>query len=349
MVYDLEVHDLRVFRSVAIKWDPRANFIAGPNASGKTSLLETLVLLSMGRSFRNRRAQALIREGCEMGFARARLSGPGGAERAVRCAGRHRELLENGERVSAAAAALGLPLVVLAADGPARLLQGQAHRRAMLRWLTFHVEPDFGANWGRYRRVFAQRNASLMAQDGSTASWDQPLADSSVPVRAALLAVAALWSQALSRAADPLGLALDLEYLPSFDGPLLAALRLGRRQDEARHSSVIGPHRDGLTIRLQSRPLNTDLSGGQMKRVALALLAAQILVLNEAGKAPLALVDDATAALDAQGLKQLESLVRACPGQWFLTAPDLAMGLDYGQRFHVEQGVVAAAGSPRGG
>ncbi len=61
----VQVTDFRCLQSAALDLDPRFTLISGPNASGKTSLLEAIYVLSRGRSFRTRRLEHLIRHGAE--------------------------------------------------------------------------------------------------------------------------------------------------------------------------------------------------------------------------------------------------------------------------------------------
>src|ERR1700722_17321208 len=61
----VQVTDFRCLQSAALELDPRFTLISGPNASGKTSLLEALYVLGRGRSFRTRRLEHLIRQGAE--------------------------------------------------------------------------------------------------------------------------------------------------------------------------------------------------------------------------------------------------------------------------------------------
>jgi len=53
----------RCLASIELELDPAANVFIGPNASGKTSLLEAAFFLGRGRSFRSRQRDALIRHG----------------------------------------------------------------------------------------------------------------------------------------------------------------------------------------------------------------------------------------------------------------------------------------------
>ena len=48
----IQVSDFRCLRSTELDLDPRFTLISGPNASGKTSLLEAIYVLGRGRSFR---------------------------------------------------------------------------------------------------------------------------------------------------------------------------------------------------------------------------------------------------------------------------------------------------------
>src|SRR5271170_7462594 len=61
----LQVSDFRCLQSAELEFDPHFTLISGPNASGKTSLLEAIYVLGRGRSFRTRRLEQLIRHGTE--------------------------------------------------------------------------------------------------------------------------------------------------------------------------------------------------------------------------------------------------------------------------------------------
>src|SRR5271169_3958726 len=59
----VQVTDFRCLHAVPLDLDPHFTLISGPNASGKTSLLEAMYILGRGRSFRTRRLEHLIRHG----------------------------------------------------------------------------------------------------------------------------------------------------------------------------------------------------------------------------------------------------------------------------------------------
>ena len=61
-VIRLEIANLRNLQSVAILPHPHLNLLTGANGSGKTSVLEALHLLGLGRSFRSGRARRLVNE-----------------------------------------------------------------------------------------------------------------------------------------------------------------------------------------------------------------------------------------------------------------------------------------------
>src|SRR5438045_2544705 len=61
----MHVRELRVrkFRNIAelqVQFAPGLNLIFGPNAQGKTNLLETIYMLASGRSFRTRTEREMI-------------------------------------------------------------------------------------------------------------------------------------------------------------------------------------------------------------------------------------------------------------------------------------------------
>src|SRR5476651_869741 len=75
----VQVTDFRCLQSAVLDLDPRFTLISGPNASGKTSLLESIYVLGRGRSFRTRRLDNLIRSGAD----RFVIYGEAGVERRI--------------------------------------------------------------------------------------------------------------------------------------------------------------------------------------------------------------------------------------------------------------------------
>src|SRR5476651_2453482 len=73
----LQVTDFRCLQPTELELDPKFTLISGPNASGKTSLLESIYVLGRGRSFRTRRLDHLIR----LGASRFVIYGEAGVER----------------------------------------------------------------------------------------------------------------------------------------------------------------------------------------------------------------------------------------------------------------------------
>src|SRR5450755_989632 len=59
----VQVTAFRCLHSASLDLDSKFTLISGPNASGKTSLLEAIYVLGRGRSFRTRRLEHLIRRG----------------------------------------------------------------------------------------------------------------------------------------------------------------------------------------------------------------------------------------------------------------------------------------------
>jgi DNA replication and repair protein RecF len=80
----------------------------------------------------------------------------------------------------------------------------------------------------------------------------------------------------------------------------------------------VGPHRDELALRIGAMPARTHSSQGEQRSLALALrLAAHEVVTEEAGSAPILLLDDVFSELDPSRSEAL--LVHLPPGQALLT------------------------------
>ncbi|MGQ4877934.1 DNA replication/repair protein RecF [Billgrantia sp. LNSP4103-1] len=310
---------------------PGINLIVGPNGSGKTSLLEGLHILGMGRSFRTRQLKHVIaHDALEMTLF-ARLCGdpplPIGVRRGRDTA--ELEMRMGGERVARLSRLIEtLPLQLINPDA-FRLLEGApSGRREFLDWGVFHVKHEFYDAWRRAKRALKHRNA-LLRHDRidpiNLAVWEQELAlwGARVDVlrREWMASFVPVFEETLKQLIDlP---ELSLRYSRGWDKQreLQEVLEQARVTDRQMGFTQNGPQRADLRIRLGRRPAVEVLSRGQQKLVVSALKLAQGRLLERTtGRSCLYLVDDLPAELDAEHRRVFCQLLEAMRCQAFITS-----------------------------
>jgi DNA replication and repair protein RecF len=343
----------RCLVEVELELDPRANLFVGPNASGKTSLLEAAFFLGRGRSFRSRRRDALIRHGQDAFLLAGRSeAGPVAIPLGVRASRKETEWRVGGAPADGVAdLAEQFPAQVIDPEVHKLLEEGPGRRRRFLDWGVFHVEHAFLDNWRRYHQALRQRNAALKQDRGDKdlAAWETALAASGENL-------ARQRQGYLSRLSAPLGsigLALldrpiTLVHSPGWDAeqPLLDALRAGRSRDRRYRATQSGPHRGDVIVQVDGRPAKDHVSRGQQKLVAAALMLAQLEIQEQErpGRSAL-LLDDPAAELDTGNLSRLMSIVQTLPAQLWVTSlrADTPGLPKHARMFHVEQGRIHPA------
>ena len=161
----LEIASFRNIQHCALSPHPELNILCGPNASGKTSFLEAIHYLALGRSFRTPRAKALIKAGEAQTLLLAQLLG-GAKVGLQKSRNGDQQLKLNGETVSGwERVAREIPVQLLDATTFSLLNEGPRLRRRFLDWGVFHVEQQFLPAWRRARKSVMQRNA-LLKQSG---------------------------------------------------------------------------------------------------------------------------------------------------------------------------------------
>jgi DNA replication and repair protein RecF len=223
-----------------------------------------------------------------------------------------------------------------------------------------------------YDRVVKQRNALLRTayltrkvggtrgQDLSTlAVWDQHLATHGAELMAGRLELVAALGPHLTKAYDAvaagrssagiayasrLGDALSTDR-STLQEALLASLAERRPAEVERGVTLVGPHRDDLTLTLGDLPAKGYASHGESWSYALALRLAAYDLLRSDGIEPVLVLDDVFAELDAGRRDRLAALV-ADASQLIVTCAvpdDVPAGLQ-GVRYDVGTGTVTRAG-----
>lgn len=348
----LNLRDFRCFESVELDLSPRANLIHGDNASGKTSLLEALFFLSRGRSFRTSKADNLVRHGAE-GFLLSGLAtdGAGTVPLGIARSPTGLEARVGGAPAqSLAQLAEKLPVQLLDSSAHQLIEGGPRHRRQFLDWGVFHVEQGFLGTWRRYQRALKQRNTLLRqrAAEPMLKTWEPELVNAGLLLdQSRRIYLAQLEPVALSWASRLLGgLDLRFRYLRGWgEGKSLEeALEGTRALDREQGSTRSGPHRAEVAIEIGGLPAQQQVSRGQQKVLAGALLLAQAAYLHQAtGRQCLLLLDDLAAELDAGHLGRFLELVQESQAQTFLTSVEAGRlpAWKEARRFHVEHGKIA--------
>ena len=339
--------NLRNHRRTELEPARGVNVFVGANAQGKSTVLEAVELAATGRSQRATRDTELV----TWGEAWARVYAAGRrADRAeeIDLAFRQDASTPQGEAAWKEIRINGVPvrrgelfghlLCVTAGPADAGVAGGSpVFRRRLVDILLAQISPSYYYTAARYTRALAQRNRLLRAKAAPASEldpWDDQVAalGAAVTLRrrelVGRLAVAAgrIYHQ-LSGGREE----LTVTYAANLAGPdeaalvrtAKAAMAAQRQAERAWGRSMVGPHRDDITLEVDRRLLRLYGSRGQQVAAALALRLAEREVLrDETGEDPVVLMDDVVMTLDEH--RQAQLLQFAHGAQVFITVTTLA-------------------------
>ena len=337
---------------------PAGAVLLGPNAHGKTSVLEALYYPVLYRSFRGA-ADADVTQWGQPGFhltIEAQVDGrPSDVQVGFARDGRRKRITVDGVERERLADAVGHWLAVAFLPTDLTLLEGAAgeRRRYLDRVLALAV-PGYLRALLRYRAALSQRNAALRAGRAEVArAFGGRLAEAGAEVIGHRLWWVESHHGRFALDCEALGEVrpVTLRYrgtpeLASADAWVAQWDRVAERE-LARGMTLIGPHRDDLVIEQEGRVLREVGSTGQLRSAAIALKLAELVTLREAtGREPVLLLDDVFAELDRDRQERLTTrLAGPAVRQVFLTAPrrdELPEGLAL-EVFEVRDGALRPA------
>jgi DNA replication and repair protein RecF len=316
-------------------------------------VLEAVAYLGRGKSFRGAATNDLIRHGeREFVLFGEVMAGERLGRVGVRNSHEGLEIRVDGDNQGGAAAlARALPLQIVDPDIHELVAGAPEQRRRYLDWIAFHVEPDYGDLWRRFRRALKQRNAALRSGTSgpALAGWNTEFAGLAAKVdagrrRALAAAIAALQAAGL----DLLGSEVGFEYRAGWNEErgLLLALEEGVERDLAYGATQSGPHRADLKLSYDARRARKLVSRGQQKLLACAMVLAAAETAQAAlGQPLLLLLDDPGAELDREALGRLMARVASLGSQVLATTleRDAALFPAAARVFHVEHGELKPA------
>jgi DNA replication and repair protein RecF len=375
----LQLADFRSYEAVDVSLGAGVRIFVGANGQGKTNLVEAIEYLSTLSSHRVSSDQPLVRAGAARAVVRARVQAGLGDPRQLQLEleitpGKANRAQLNRSPLRRARELVGvLRTVVFAPDNLSIVKGDPSERRRFLDDLVVSRWPRLAAVRADYERALRQRNTLLKSLGGRVRGpntshevestlhvWDTHLADAGGDLLQARLTTLADLAPHVHKAYAEIAptnndataeykASIDVSGLTSGHGAaradlaqaMLHAMSNLRSEEIARGLSLVGPHRDDITLTLGMLPARGYASHGESWSFALALKLGSFSLLRADGIEPILVLDDVFAELDTTRRERLAAAVSAAE-QVLVTAAvsDDVPAILRGRRYSVSGGQV---------
>ena len=322
------------------------NLIYGPNGSGKTNLLEAIHFLALGKSFLASKDSYSLRFGAPFFDLRGTFEQEGRSAFEVRVIFKPDEgkrILVNGAPLERLADLVGrIPIVILAPVDQSLTEGAPEERRRFLDNTMSQARPSYLNALLKYRRTLKQRNAVLSAgrsvRPELLAPWNEEFVKGGVQVSLLRARFVEEFGRYLDQAwnlVESIGERPTLEYNgftsvrdwtdgQEIERKFRSKMEQSYSSEKSMRRTLVGPHRDELTFRLNDIEVRRYASQGQHRTFGMALKLAKYLYLKEiTQRTPLLLLDDVFGDLDLRRAGVfLDLLQNKKVGQSVLTAAD---------------------------
>jgi DNA replication and repair protein RecF len=337
MINSLRLQNFRGFADAQFEFEPGVNIIVGPNASGKTTILEALLIIAGQGTFKGQDTD-LVR------FSKDWLR----VDAVLEASSRAVKLTKDGEDRTQKSYVIDgvdrqrlgttytLPVVLFEPQDMNMLSGDPAGRRDFLDRILSATAPGYTTLAKNYRRALSQRNRllkQLAARPSSDTKelfvWDLRLSELGGAVHAARKALvdrmAATFADEYDRISgkqEPAAITYESSVSAAdYTTSLLKKLANSYEKDVARGFTGVGPHRDDLVISLRDHDARLGASRGETRSLLLALKLLEVLeVERAAGTKPMLLLDDVFSELDGHRRRSLAGTIKDY--QTFITTTD---------------------------
>lgn len=351
----LVIHQFRNINSANLIFNKKINFIVGANGSGKTSLLEAIYFLGLGRSFRTRLSNRVVNYEhnefilySEIDFQNVTipigLQKSQNGESILKINGANSKKLANLTQY--------LPLQLITPESHILISGSPKHRRAFIDWGVFYHDPLFYHNWARIKRLLKQRNAALKQCNtyNELQVWDNELCLLSKEISAQRQTYFDLLIPLINTTiADFLpDVSVTSKFFCGWDKnnkSLQDYLIDNFNRDKQLGYTTAGPQKADVKFKINGLPIADVLSRGQLKLFVYALRFAQGLLLKSlSDKQCVFLIDDFSSELDQTKQQILAKHIINSDAQLFITVIEKSDIKTFFEQertvFHVECGKI---------
>ena len=338
----IALRDFRSYPEQTVRVGSGPVVVTGENGAGKTNLLEAVSLLSPGRGLRGIALAEVARSDGPGHWAVAATIDSGGAVEigtgTTASARERRQVRVNGAAAPVAALGEWLSILWLTPAMDRLFSEGATGRRRFLDRLTLALHPGHASHAVRYDAAMRARNRLLAEDAGADPGWlaalERQMAEHGEALAAARRDTVAALGERLADTPDgPFARArvrLDgwgADALEDGVSALATELRHRRGQDAAAGRATAGPHRSDLAVVHAGKNQPAEMcSTGEQKALLLGLVLAHATQVGERrGRAPVLLLDEVAAHLDAARREALFGRLVEMGAQVWMTGTDRSL------------------------
>lgn len=331
----------RNYDEESVEFSPAVNVISGPNAQGKTNLLEAVYLLTGAHSFRTRFDKELIGFSCDWASILADVDS-GGRSQTIRLQfrrGQRRTATVNAVKKTSAELAGVMTAVLFSPDDLYLIKEGAAARRRLMDTAICQLRTGYAQTLSDFHRLYENKTRILRDYREKPSLLDtlDEFSDGLARCSARLIHYRASFVERLSEKAAPIHRnfsggkeELTLTYktvstVTDTSAPVKEIYyQIWEHQERHRQAELeagqclTGAHKDDIEISIDGTPARSFASQGQTRTAALSIkLAEREIFRTETGEYPVLLLDDVLSELDSA--RQEFVLNRIGGGQTLIT------------------------------
>lgn len=325
-ISSLKLNNFRNYSNTSVDFFDGVNFIVGQNAQGKTNLLESIYLCSVGKSPKNCKDKQIIKFGQEKSSLDLNFKTRAGNKNIkifLDKANKKSVKLNNLNILKLTELVGTLSVVYFSPDELKLIKEVPEDRRSFLDISISQFDKAYLYELLKYDKILKQRNAILKNFDSREAKCEQLCLFTPQLVESASIIISKRLKflktiDEISKNIHSLittGEELDISYsyIPKNDISIQDYLKhqykITLEKDLDLGYTTVGPHRDDIIFKINNLDCKSYASQGQQRTVALVVkLSLMELIKNEIGEYPILLLDDVLSELDNDRQNKLLNL-----------------------------------------
>lgn len=307
MISSITLKNFRSYSSNTFDFSEKTNIILGKNGAGKTNILEAILFLSVGKSYRASDSD-LVKYNSQASVIEAEFDG---RNRQVKFdTQKQKNYVINNSKFKRMSFAYTIPIVLFEPEFMQIISRGPDSRRDYFDSLLSRLNPTYQTNLNKYKRALAQRNNLLKTHNFSNEEmfvWNIKLSELGgyiAGMRADLIqdinkSIGDIYSELASSKHD-----VQIQYVSkvsqnNYTSNLLKGLEKNLAIDKETGFTTIGPHRDDFSFFINKQAASVSASRGETRTLLLAVKIIETRLIKIArDKAPILLLDDVFSELD---------------------------------------------------